>query len=127
MQKIQPEQLVIGVLKYLNSEVIPKINDTFTKILLRTLTINAESNIQNYTKILEDFISKPIVCDILKPDNGSFEIESIIDSIRKAVNECGELEIKIPPVKLISPEEKVLSFGVSDISKLKQYLTNEAK
>ena len=58
-------------------------------------------------------------------EDGVFEVESIIDAARQAVNECGELTVKIPPVRFISPEEKVLSFGAGDISKLKQYLTNE--
>ena len=127
MQKITSEQLVNGVLKYFNHEVIPKIGDTFTKLLIRTITINAESNLPTYVKFVEDFIQKPLISDLINPEEGAFEIEKLIDSVRQAVNEVGELEIKIPPVKFLSPEEKTLSFGASDISKLKQFLTNEIK
>ncbi len=127
MQKIKSEQLVTGVIKYLNVEIIPCIEDKFTKLLLRTMTISAESNLDSYTKLVDEFVRKPFISDLLKTEKDVFEIESLIDAVRQAVNECGELVIKIPPVKFISPEEKTLSFNNADISKLKQYLTDAIK
>ena len=127
MQKIKSEQLVTGVIKYLNVEIIPCIEDKFTKLLLRTMTISVESNLDSYTKLVDEFVRKPFISDLLKTEKDVFEIESLIDAVRQAVNECGELVIKIPPVKFISPEEKTLSFNNADISKLKQYLTDAIK
>lgn len=127
MQKIKSEQLVTGVIKYLNVEIIPCIEDKFTKLLLRTMTISAEANLDSYTKLVDEFVRKPFISDLLKTEKDVFEIESLIDAVRQAVNECGELVIKIPPVKFISPEEKTLSFNNADISKLKQYLTDAIK
>lgn len=127
MQKIKSEQLVKGFIKYLNTEILPCVEDTFTKLVLRTFTITAESNAEAYTKLVESLTANPFIADLLKVDNGAFEIEGLIDSVRQAVNECGEITVKIPPVKFISPEEKTLSFNAADISKLKQYLTNEIK
>lgn len=127
MQKIKSEQLVTGIIKYLNVEIIPCIEDKFTKLLLRTMTISAEANLDSYTKLVDEFVRKPFISDLLKTEKDVFEIESLIDAVRQAVNECGELVIKIPPVKFISPEEKTLSFNNADISKLKQYLTDAIK
>ena len=126
MNKINSEQLVKGVMSYLNTEIIPCIEDPFTKIVLKTMTITAESKMSAYKKVVDDLLTNPFVKELVEVDNtGTFEIETLIDSLRKAVNECGELTIKVPPVPLISPEEKVLGFNSTDISKLKQYLTNE--
>lgn len=126
MNKITSEQLVKGIMSYLNTEIIPCIEDPFTKIVLKTMTITAESKMPAYKKVVDDLLTNPFVKELVEVDNtGTFEVETLIDSLRKAVNECGELTIKVPPVPLISPEEKVLGFNSTDISKLKQYLTNE--
>ena len=124
MEKINAEQLLSGFIKYLSAEVIPCVEDTFTKLALKTFAITTTNSAPAYIKVLEEMISRPFAADLLKVEDGCFEIESIIDAIRQAVNECGELTIKIPPVKFISPQEKTLRFSANDISSLKQYLTN---
>lgn len=124
MDKINSKQLIHGFIQYLSVEIIPCVEDTFTKLALRTFTITTEKNAPAYIKAVDSMIGKPFVSDLLKADEGLFDVEDIIDSVRQAVNECGELTIKIPPVRFLSPQEKVLSFKASDISNLKQYLTN---
>lgn len=124
MDKINSEQLISGVIKYLATEIIPCVEDTFTKLALKTFTITTEKNAPAYIKAIDSLIDKPFVSDLLKADNGCFEVEELIDAVRQAVNECGELTVKIPPVRFISPQEKTLSFNAADISKLKQYLTD---
>lgn len=125
MQKINSEQLVNGLMKYLNAEIIPHVSDTFTKLLLKTLVISSQANAPAYTKTVDSMVSGPFISELLKVENGLLDVEGFIDALRQAVNEVGELVVKIPPVKLISPEEKTLRFNAEDISKLKQYLTDE--
>ena len=124
MEKINAEQLLSGFIKYLSAEVIPCVEDTFTKLALKTFAITTTNSAPAYIKVLEEMISRPFAADLLKVEDGCFDVESIIDAIRQAVNECGELTIKIPPLKFISPQEKTLRFSANDISSLKQYLTN---
>lgn len=124
MEKITSKQLISGVVKYLTAEIIPCVDDTFTKLALKTLAITAETRTPAYIKAVENLLQNPLISDIVAAQDGVFEVESIIDAVRQAVDECGELTIKIPPVRFISPEEKTLTFKASDISSLKQYLTN---
>ena len=124
MNKINSEQLLTGFIKYLAAEIIPCVEDTFTKLALKTFTITTEKNADAYLYALDSMIEKPFVADLLKVEDGCFEVEELIDAVRQAVNECGELTVKIPPVRFISPQEKTLSFNAADISKLKQYLTD---
>lgn len=124
MEKITSKQLISGVVKYLTAEIIPCVDDTFTKLALKTLAITAETRTPAYIKAVENLLQNPFIADIVAAQDGVFEVESIIDAVRQAVDECGELVIKIPPVRFISPEEKTLTFKASDISSLKQYLTN---
>ena len=124
MEKITSKQLISGVVKYLTAEIIPCVDDTFTKLALKTLAITADTRTPAYIKAVENLLQNPLISDIVAAQDGTFEVESIIDAVRQAVDECGELTIKIPPVRFISPEEKTLTFKASDISSLKQYLTN---
>lgn len=124
MDKINSEQLISGFIKYITAEIIPCVEDTFTKLALKTFAITAESHTPAYTKAVDDFMQRPFISDIVKAEDGVFDVESLIDAVRQAVNECGELTIKIPPVRFISPQEKTLTFKASDISSLKQYLTD---
>ena len=124
MEKITSKQLISGVVKYLTAEIIPCVDDTFTKLALKTLAITAETRTPAYIKAVDNLLQNPLISDIVAAQDGVFEVESIIDAVRQAVDECGELTIKIPPVRFISPEEKTLTFKASDISSLKQYLTN---
>ena len=124
MEKINSEQLVSGVVNYITTEIIPCVEDTFTKLALKTFAITADTHAPAYIKAVDGFMSKPFISDIVNAEDGVFDIESLIDAVRQAVNECGELTIKIPPVRFISPQEKTLTFKASDISNLKQYLTN---
>lgn len=128
MNKVTSEQLMKGIFSYLNTEIIPCVEDKFSKLILKTLVISAETKMEAYKSLIDELLKNPFAKDFLEVDDkGTFEIETLIDSMRKAVNECGEITIKIPPVKFLSPEEKVLSFNSSDITKLKQYLTFETK
>lgn len=124
MNKINSEQLLTGFINYFVAEIIPCVEDTFTKLALKTFTITAEKNAPAFINALDSQIKKPFVSDLLKVEDGCFEVEELIDAVRQAVNECGELTVKIPPVRFISPQEKTLSFNAADISKLKQYLTD---
>ncbi len=124
MQKINAEQLITGLIKYITAEVIPNIDDTFTKLALKTFTISAANRADAYANVIHAVASKPFVADLLKAEDGCFEVESLIDAARQAVDECGELTVTIPPVRFISPQEKTLRFKAADLSTLKQYLTN---
>lgn len=128
MKKINPEQMIIGFTKYLNQEVLPCVQDTFTKIAIRMFAVSTELKAGTFKNFVDDIRKNQFVSEFFEVDeNGCFDIEFFIDTLREAIDDCGELVVKIPPIKFVSPEEKVLRFKSEDISKLKQYLTNEIK
>ena len=127
MNKITSEQLVVGFIAYMDHEVLPNIDDTFTKLAVRMFTIAANTNAAAYEHLIDGMIKSPFAAEFLQVDDDKhFDIEVLIDALRQAINECGELVVKIPPVKFVSPEEKVLCFKASDVSTLKQYITAAA-
>lgn len=127
MNKVNAEQLVEGIVAYIDNNVVKSVEDRFLKIATKTVVISAVKNKTAYIKLVNDSVTAGFVSDLLKTDEeGYFEIEDIVDALRQAINDCGELTIKIPPIKFLSPEEKILSFTAADISSLKQYITNAA-
>ena len=126
MKKIKPEQMVLGFAKYLNKEVLPCVQDSFTKIAIRMFAVSTELKAETLKNFMGDILKNQFVSEFFEVDeNGCFNIEFFVDTLRKAIDECGELVVKIPPIKFVSPEEKILRFTSEDVSKLKQYLTNE--
>lgn len=127
MNRIKSETLVDGIMEFINSNVIPSVDDTFLKIAMKTAIITAAANKDAYVKMAEGYLNTDFFSALLKRDSeGYFEIESLIDAIRQAMNECGELKITFPAIKFLSPTEKVLIFKANDITALKQYITNAA-
>lgn len=127
MNRIKSETLVDGIMEFINSNVIPSIDDTFLKIAMKTAIITAAANKEAYVKMTEGYLNTDFFSALLKRDSeGYFEVESLIDAIRQAMNECGELKITFPAIKFLSPTEKVLIFKANDITALKQYITNAA-
>lgn len=127
MNRIKSETLVDGIMEFINSSVIPSVDDTFLKIAMKTAIITAAANKDAYVKMAEGYFNTDFFSTLLKRDSeGYFEVESLIDAIRQAMNECGELKITFPAIKFLSPTEKVLIFKANDITALKQYITNAA-
>jgi hypothetical protein len=127
MNRIKSETLVDGIMEFINSNVIPSIDDTFLKIAMKTAIITAAANKDAYVKMAEGYLNTDFFSALLKRDSeGYFEVENLIDAIRQAMNECGELKITFPAIKFLSPTEKVLIFKANDITALKQYITNAA-
>ena len=69
MNKINTEQLLSGFIKYLAAEIIPCVEDTFTKLALKTFAITTEKNAPAYTKALDSMIEKPFIADLLKVED----------------------------------------------------------
>lgn len=127
MNRIKSETLVDGIMEFINSNVIPSIDDTFLKIAMKTAIITADANKDAYVKMVDGYLDTDFFSTLLKLDTGGyFEVEGLIDAIRQAMNECGELKITFPAIKFLSPAEKILIFKANDITALKQYITNAA-
>ena len=127
MNRIKSDTLLKGIMSYVNDCMIPSIDDTFMKIALKTVVITSATKIDAYKQILDSCLDTDFGRSFFNVDtDGYFEIESITDAIRQAMNECGELKITFPAIKFLSPTEKILIFKANDITALKQYITTAA-
>ena len=124
MKKIDSKTLVNGILEYINSYVIPNVDDSFLKIALKTYVVSATQKTDAFEKIVKKYMKNSFIQDIFDVKDDSFDIEFLITSLQTAIDECGDLKITFPPIKFVSPQEKVLTFKSNDLADLKQVLIN---
>ena len=59
---------------------------------------------------------------LMSDNNGVYDIEAISSALERTLDEYGDFTVKVPGIKFISPEEKELNFGISDIRALRKYI-----
>lgn len=126
MKKINAKILVIGIGEYVNTYVIPNIEDNFLKIALKTYVVSSSMKADTYEKAIKEYLKNSFIHDFLDVEDEYFDIELLIDSLQAAMKDCGDLKITFPAVHFVSPEEKTISFKASDIADLKQVLIDTA-
>ena len=113
------QQIINGTIKYMKEEVIAKITDRPLKMVIAFGVSMFEMN----SNVANKFFENGIVSQILyKNDDGTYDIEKIIDTLEKTLGEYGDFPITIPAIKFISPTEKILNFSRQDIKTLKNYI-----
>lgn len=116
--EVSKQQLVNGVVKFGKMDVLPKITDKTFKLILATGIAMLENN----TDIADSLLKNDMISAILGEDDGLYEIDDLKEALMDAMKEYGDLKIKIPGIKFISPDDKELSFNVQDISRLSEYI-----
>ena len=126
MRKIDAKTLVLGIGEYINSYVIPNVDDTFLKITLKTYAVSSSMKAEAYEKVIQELLNNSFIHDFLSVEDEYFDIELLIDSLQTAIDECGDLKLTFPAIRFISPQEKVITFKSRDLADLKQVLINVA-
>lgn len=115
---VSKNQIVNGAVNFAKSEVVNKITDKPLQMILATCISALDVN----PSIADSFLNNQIVAQFLREENGEYDIETAFDAVEKTLNEYGDFPVTIPAIKFISPTEKTLTFSVSDIKKLKNYI-----
>lgn len=115
------QHIVNGLVKYSKNEIIPKISDKAFKIIVSAAT----TMIEFHPEIITKYLDNEMISSILMENGGFYDIDMVVETLEKTLEEYGDFSLKIPGIKFISPEEKVLNFTAADIKKLKTYITGE--
>ena len=117
---VQKQDIIDGVAKYAEEDIIPKIEEKGFSIGLSFFV----SRLKSKKSIADIFFDNPIVQKILPEKDGLYEIEDLLSSLETAIKENGdELILKIPAIPIISPTEKELKFNSKDIRKILSNIT----
>ena len=114
---VTKQQIINGVVKYINEEVIDKIIDKPLKIAIATGVAMIQTNPNITGKFLDDDMISMVLG---KKDDGTYDISTILETLKSSIDKYGDFPVKIPAIKFISPTEKELYFSGKDVEKLKE-------
>ena len=121
--EVTKQQIVNGIVKYAELEVIDKILDRSFKIIIAIAVKALEAN----PNLIDPILDNSMVSTLLnKTSKGTYNLDAISDIIQSTINEYGAFPLKLPAIKFISPEEKELNFNSDDIRKLKECIENQS-
>lgn len=117
---VTKQQIINGLVKYMNEEVIDKIIDKPLKIAIATGIAILQTNPDIANKFLDDDMASMVLG---KKDDGTYDVSTILGTLKSSIDKYGDFPVKIPAIKFISPTEKELYFSGKDIEKLKECIT----
>lgn len=121
--RVSKEQIITGILSYVENEVIPQIGDKPTQIILSVAAKSIHAN----KALIDSVFENPLLKTLLVLDeNGTYEIDGLFDAIMDSVKQYGEFPLVIPPIPIISPIEKTLTFKENDVAEIKRRIERSA-
>lgn len=117
--RVTKDQIINGVVSFMETEVIPQVSERTTKIVLATAVLTIKKN----TKLLDSIFENQMVKMVLDKDaDDTYEIDGLMESISESLKQYGPFPVEIPPIPLISPSEDIFRFSESDIADLKRHI-----
>lgn len=117
--RVTKQQIINGVSSYIESEILPKVDDRSTKILASV----AIKSIQANTKLQDMVFANPVLKAFLIEDgNETYEIEDLFRVLSESIDQYGSFPVEIPPIPLISPSVKTFNFDGKDIAEMKRHI-----
>ena len=120
--KVTKDQMINGIVSYIDSDVIPQIGDKSTQIIASIAVKAIKAN----NKLVNDIFANPTVKSLLNETDGEYEIDDIFRYVEESIKEFGPFPVIVPSIPLISPDEKTLSFNADDIQQMKRKIERSA-
>lgn len=118
---ISKKNLVHGVVKFIENDLIPLIGDRNTKFVLAM----AKDSLKENNDLVDDFLHSPMVASLVKEEDGMYDITHFSSILKGVLADSQSFPITIPKIPLFSPTEKVLKITAEDVDKLMKYMTPE--
>lgn len=116
--RVTREQIVNGITSYIESEVIPQINDDKATQIIASIAVKT---VKANTKLVDSVFDNPMVKAILDVgEDGTYEIEGLFKTIEESVREFGAFPVELPAIPFISPAIKTLKFNDKDVDEIKR-------
>lgn len=115
---ISKKQLINGVAKFIETELIPQIGDRNTKFVLSM----AKDSLREDNDLADSFLQSPMVSTLVKEEDGEYDISQFSSILKNVLSEYQSFPVTIPKIPLFSPVEKVLKITAEDVDKLMKYI-----
>ena len=120
--KATKSQIVSGVTEYLKAEILPKMDGQKALQIVATVAINAAA--ANSRMIDAVFANDFVKAALADDGSGLYDIGSVGDALKSAMDDYGNLPVHLPPIPLISPNEITLTLGVADVDAIMRRIEN---
>lgn len=115
---VTSEQIVNGLMMYVDKEMIPKL-DTASKWIVGTLVGILGVKAENLAlKIQSNELAVAVGAVGAVNEDGLFDIDLIFEQLEKSAKRYGKLQINIPMLGIISLDD-------NDVKKIKQFIKGE--
>ena len=115
--RVTKQQIVNGIVSYIESEVLPQVDDRSVKILASIAIKSIQSNSKMQDMIFANLVVKTL---LIEDESGTYEIDELFRVVSESIDQYGSFPVEIPPIPLISPSQKTLSFNGQDIAEMKR-------
>lgn len=119
---VTKNQLVNGVVKFIETDLIPDIGDRNMKFVLSM----AKDSLKENPDLADSFLNSPMVSTLIGETEGEYNITQFSTILKEVLSEYSSYPVTIPKIPLFSPVEKTLKVTAEDIDKLVSYMTPAA-
>ena len=116
------QHIVDGIAAYIREEMLPKMEKEKAMQIMLSVAVNA---VKANDKLINDVFENEWVQAFLQDDGtGMYEIGGLLDTIRAAVDQYGELSLTLPPVPLIAPMGGSIKLIAQDVDAIRRKIEN---
>ncbi len=116
---VTKNQLVNGVVKFIETDLIPNIGDRNMKFVLAM----AKDSLKENYDLVDEFLESPMVASLVGEEDGEYDLTHLSTIMKSVLSEYQSFPVTIPKIPLFSPVEKTLKISADDVDKLMKYIT----
>lgn len=118
--KVTKQQIIDGIFKFGDEEVIPRIDVKVVKQMAGAALIAIKVD----PSIIDKFMQTPVVASALKEEDGLYDLDFAEKVLCETIDKYGSFEFTppIPKFLLGGSENKTFKFDSNDIKKLKSMI-----
>lgn len=116
--KVTKDNLVKGLIKFINDDLIPQVGDRNKKFVLAM----AKDSLRQNENLIDEFMQNPMVSTLVVKDGDEYDVTLLLTILKNTLTEYESLSVAIPRIPIFSPTEKLLKITVEDIEKLIKYI-----
>ena len=117
---VRKEQIINGLMAFIQNEVIRKSYDPVFKVVAE---IAMESLTRN-NELVDSFLCNPMVKSFMKRDDvtGMYDLDEAMTIIGEVLNKNGGIDVTVPSVPFLMPKGMKIHFNSDDINNLHSYI-----